>query len=146
MRISEDKFQLACSSSSVPLIIKFFSFCWLLHQMEKSGSSLNFKGMVWVVWLNRPDTLPGSEGSYIKELLQFTETQVQVENDLANRGNGPHSVNLMWAKKQQHQIRIPKLQEQAFHSHRPSSRKNLLLTCKLHTGALGTATARVQVY
>lgn len=84
--------------------------------MEKSGSSLNFKGMVWVVWLNRPDTLPGSEGSYIKELLQFTETQVQVENDLANRGNGLHSVNLLWAKKRSNSIKSEPQSHKSRHS------------------------------
>ena len=98
MRISEEELTLAgllflfSTSGNKNKII--FSICWLLHHMEKSGSSPNFKSMVWVVWLNRPDALPGSEGSYFKELLKFIETHVQVENDPANRGSVSRSCSL----------------------------------------------------
>lgn len=86
--------------------------------------------------------LPGSEGSYLKELLKFIETHVQVENDPANRGSGPHSVSLLWAKKRSNRIKSEPQSHKNSHStasHRPSPRKNLLLTCKLHTGALGNS-------
>jgi len=128
MKISEEELTLAgllflfSTSDNKNKII--FSICWLLHQMEKSGSSPNFNSMVWVVWLNRPDALPGSEGSYCKELLKFTETHVQVENDPANRGSGPHSVSLLWAKKRSNGIKS-----------KPQSHKNRHSTATgLHLG------------
>ena len=149
MRISEEELTLAgllflfSTSGNKNKII--FSICWLLHHMEKSGSSPNFKSMVWVVWLNRPDALPGSEGSYFKELLKFIETHVQVENDPANRGSGPHSVSLLWAKKRSNGIKS----EPQSHKNRHSTATSLHLgrTYSWHAsftlGPWGTATARV---